>query len=157
MSIERRIEFPGMKSEANLVYGRLWMGDAPPIGFSIGLKFDVLVLAAMEYQPAQLFNDVEVVQAPMDDLPTPIRSSMFDIALHASHTIAGALADGKTVLVTCLAGLNRSGLISAMSLMEAYGMSADDAILKVREARGPNALCNHSFTRFLRTFNYSVC
>lgn len=55
-----------------------------------------------------------------------------------------------TVLVHCQAGLNRSSLIAARALM-LDGMTADEAIKKLREARSPACLCNQSFEKWLRS------
>jgi len=55
---------------------------------------------------------------------------------------------GATVLVRCQAGLNRSGLITALVLM-LEGRSALEAIALLRERRSPWALCNDAFVRWL--------
>jgi protein-tyrosine phosphatase len=52
------------------------------------------------------------------------------------------------VLVHCEAGLNRSGLVVARSLM-LEGMSAADAIALQREKRSPAVLCNQAFEDYL--------
>jgi protein-tyrosine phosphatase len=58
------------------------------------------------------------------------------------------IADGPT-LIHCQAGLNRSGLITALVLM-AQGSSAEHAIALLREKRSPAVLCNPNFEKFLR-------
>jgi protein-tyrosine phosphatase len=57
-------------------------------------------------------------------------------------------ADGPA-LVSCQAGLNRSGLIVATALMLG-GMTADSAIALLREKRSPACLCNPAFEEWLR-------
>jgi len=52
-------------------------------------------------------------------------------------------------LVHCQAGLNRSGVVVAYALM-LDGLSADEAIERIRERRSPAALCNPHFERWLR-------
>jgi protein-tyrosine phosphatase len=54
------------------------------------------------------------------------------------------------VLVHCQAGLNRSSLVVARSLM-LDGMDADAAIRLIREKRSPVALCNTAFEDYLRS------
>ena len=56
------------------------------------------------------------------------------------------------VLVHCQAGLNRSSLIAARSLMLG-GMSADDAISTLRSKRSPACLCNPAFEEYLRSLD----
>ena len=55
---------------------------------------------------------------------------------------------GARVLVRCQAGLNRSGLITALALMN-HGLSADDAITLIREQRSPDALFNWAFEDYI--------
>ena len=44
--------------------------------------------------------------------------------------------------------MNRSGLVMALTLMR-HGLSAVDAIGRIREGRGPAALSNRHFVRWL--------
>lgn len=53
------------------------------------------------------------------------------------------------VLVHCQAGLNRSSLVAARALMLG-GITADDAIRRVREKRSTACLCNRAFEAYLR-------
>lgn len=55
---------------------------------------------------------------------------------------------GRRVLVRCAGGMNRSGLITAMTLMNG-GHTADEAIALVRAGRGAGALTNASFVAYL--------
>ena len=62
---------------------------------------------------------------------------------------AGMRADGHDVLVRCKAGLNRSGLVVALLLVEQDLMAPSEAIDRVRAARTSHALCNPLFTGHL--------
>ena len=62
--------------------------------------------------------------------------------------VVAALDDSKRVVVNCSAGLNRSGLLVARSLI-LLGNTPERAIELVRRARGPHALSNVGFTRYL--------
>ena len=66
----------------------------------------------------------------------------------AARAAADGLRTGCRVLVHCAQGWNRSGVISARALMY-LGMSADQAVEQVRLARGPGALANDSYARWL--------
>jgi hypothetical protein len=57
-------------------------------------------------------------------------------------------AAGKRVNIRCQAGLNRSGLITALTLMIS-GKSADEAITLIREKRSGYALCNSDYELWL--------
>jgi hypothetical protein len=55
---------------------------------------------------------------------------------------------GKRVLIRCQAGLNRSGLVTALVLMRT-GYTAIEAITIIRETRSEYALFNNEFVEFL--------
>jgi protein-tyrosine phosphatase len=57
-------------------------------------------------------------------------------------------AAGKTVLVHCRLGLNRSALLAGLMLI-AEGYSAEDAIDLMRDLRSPHVLENGTFERYL--------
>jgi hypothetical protein len=70
-------------------------------------------------------------------------------AVHELGTrVASHVREGERVAVNCAAGLNRSGLIVGRALIE-LGHTPAEAIGMVRAARGPWALSNVGFTRFL--------
>jgi protein-tyrosine phosphatase len=58
------------------------------------------------------------------------------------------LQNGDRVLVRCQAGLNRSGLVTALVLIK-QGFSAQSAIDLIRKHRGADALFNHNFVNWL--------
>lgn len=60
-----------------------------------------------------------------------------------------ALRKDGPVLVHCQAGLNRSGVVVARSLMLEEGMSAEEAIALIRNKRSPACLCNEAFVQWL--------
>lgn len=62
---------------------------------------------------------------------------------------------GKRVLIHCQAGLNRSSFVAAVTLMRWLGISAADAIEKIRAARSPVCLCNQAFEAALRDLDVS--
>lgn len=90
------------------------------------------------YERKFLFNDV---------LEMPPTSELADAAnwVYGQWKILG-----KKVLVRCQAGLNRSGLVTALVLYQA-GYNVDDAIALLREKRSPYALCNRRFVQHLET------
>lgn len=107
--------------------------------------FDVLVLVAKEYQPAdRYFPGVQIVRAPIDDSRLTLEE--YTEVAKAAQTVAQALVRDKKVLTTCWMGWNRSGLVNALALVN-LGVSPDKSIRLVRSARGPHALGNQSFVR----------
>lgn len=59
-----------------------------------------------------------------------------------------AWKSGERVLIRCQAGLNRSGLVTALILIK-DGYSAEDAIALIREKRDPDALFNTHYVNWL--------
>lgn len=128
----------------------LWQGSAPDTGPYVRMAgFDALVLAAKEYQPSDgSFPGVLVLRLPIED--APISWDDWVRAVDVATRVSGVRARGGRVLSTCQAGLNRSGLVSALSLIILDGMSPPTAIARVRSRR-PGALFNESFVRVLRS------
>jgi protein-tyrosine phosphatase len=59
-------------------------------------------------------------------------------------------SEGARVLIRCQAGVNRSGLVMALTLMH-HGHSAAEAIALIRSRRSPAVLSNRHFVRWLLT------
>jgi len=142
-----------LKEHASPITEAIWMGGHPPIGpglYKHGI--DSLVLAAKEFQPgAQSFPDIAVLHAPMDDDFKGMPPGDKERAINAAMWTARQVRRGKTVLVTCWQGRNRSGVITALALMLLKKMSPDQAVHLIRAARGPLAMSNPHFKRLLLT------
>jgi protein-tyrosine phosphatase len=90
-------------------------------------------------------EDVEFyVHWLIEDGPAPDPSTLAALA----DLVCDLRKAGKRVLVHCAAGINRSGLLAAASLIR-EGYDADDAIETVRAAR-TGALNNPEFVKALR-------
>lgn len=147
-----------MEVEASEIIPLLWQGSKPPTGPALKAHgFGMVILCAREYQPDD-FPGVKVIHAPNDDVEeTPDRETL-DEALRAAGWASRAMKQGTKVLVTCQAGLNRSGLVSALTLHRHLGVSGEEAILAVQLGRNPSkiaqdiggALFNEAFCTVLR-------
>ncbi|MFJ7781053.1 dual specificity protein phosphatase family protein [Streptomyces yangpuensis] len=80
----------------------------------------------------------------------PLTADQIHAVRELARTVALALRDGRTVLVRCHSGYNRSGLVIAQSLIE-LDCTADAAISLIRQKRSPRALNNETFERYLTT------
>jgi protein-tyrosine phosphatase len=116
---------------------RLAQGSAPPVG--VRLPFDVIVLAAKEYQPKLL--GYKVIRVPLDDGPPPGPETYAQIHAAASN-VAQRVRAGQRVLVTCWQGLNRSGVIAGLALVK-LGVPGDRAARRIQRIR--NGLTNSYF------------
>lgn len=143
-----------MKLNANAILPLLWQGGRPPTGNRLHTYgFHALVLCAAEYQPdAHLFPGVEVIYAPNDDNFGQITREQIEGALAAARQTAALVRSGRKVLVTCWAGINRSGLVSAISVHLLTGWSGVACIRHVKSARR-GALRNPAFQEVLCRLN----
>lgn len=132
----------------------LWQGGFPRASEGLHRHFDVIVLCARELQPdnpeqeREIFPEVEVVRAPMEDEESGPTENEALVAFAAANRVVAAITDGKCVLVSCAAGRNRSGLVSAIALTKLYGISGKEAAERVRANR-KDALTNRGFSKFL--------
>ena len=106
--------------------------------------FDLVVTLYADAQPVPW--EVEELRFGFPDSSLTPRAIERAVALSAhAHS---RWQSGARVLVRCQAGVNRSGLVMALTLMR-HGLSATDAIGLIRERRGPAALSNRHFVRWL--------
>ncbi|MFE4670557.1 dual specificity protein phosphatase family protein [Streptomyces sp. NPDC056716] len=80
----------------------------------------------------------------------PLDGTQLAGVIRLAQATGDALDAGRTVLVRCFHGYNRSGLVVAQALMH-RGHSADQAIRLIRARRSPWALHNELFVEYLRT------
>lgn len=133
---------------ANKVKGLLWVGGK----FSPLLRlrgFDMVVLCANELQYRLPNFKGKVIHAGFDDSPDFTRQEK-RVAYEAGQRVAYALSRGQKVLVTCHMGWNRSGLVAGLALKKVTDYSPHQIIHLIRKARGPDAMSNPVFVRFLK-------
>jgi protein-tyrosine phosphatase len=133
--------------EADLIIPNLWQGSAPQPGEVLcqnGIK--ILVLCAIDYQPpSHAFPGVQVIHAPYDDdFDNPPDRETLSMVINAGTHVANALRLGSTCLVTCWAGKNRSGFVTAIALHKLLGISGMEAVQRIKAQR-PIALENPQF------------
>jgi len=142
--------------DAHQIASKLWQGSVPTPGNALKKAgFSLVVFCAHEYQPlAWLYSGVDVLYAPMhDNYKLPLHRDDVKAAMRAAASVADAAYGGEKVLVTCMAGRNRSGLVNALALCELFGVSGQEAMEIVqarrRHATG-GALENPQFQKLLR-------
>lgn len=139
-----------MSYQAHKITDRLFQGGFPPPGDRLSnAGLDVLVLAAAEHQDASLYPRVTVICAPGDDDTRRHRLDQFiDGWRSAATQVVEHVKAGRNVLVTCMAGQNRSGLITALVLRELTGWSGSRLVNHISRRR-PFALNNSTFVDYL--------
>ena len=142
-----------MLIDASRIWGNLFQGGSPLEGSHLcKAGFDVLVLAAEEIQPeGWRFPGVQVLRLPMRDEPKILTPRQVKLLRAISREVAAYLERGQRVLVTCRAGLNRSGIIVASTLLRTTRMSPTQIIRLVRRKRSPMALNNPAFVHAIVT------
>jgi hypothetical protein len=152
-------ELPRMKGDARMakgatafdvplfsqIEGDLWQGCSPSEfgqeGYAAlkAYKFDA-ILNLFPWGGYTAPNGAIKVDIEMYD-SDDVYEELDDLAM----TVNAWLDEGKKVLVHCQAGLNRSSLVVARSLMMRNDMTAAQAIGTIRRARSPMCLCNDGF------------
>ena len=142
-------------STANKIANNLWMGDYPIPFSKLEDEFDCLVLCASEYQFPSLFNNIRIAQANLNDDGTPItRKEAFE-AVYTAKKVIDWLKQDLRILVTCIEGRNRSGIVCGLTLCHGpLKIRPTKAIDMIRDARGNNAMSNPWFIKLLHNLSY---
>lgn len=127
------------------VDGNLWQGGCRD-GVTLPSDFQ-RVLSLYKWEEYILPPGCERVTVTMYDAAE--EPDLREIAELAA-LVNGWLDKGYKTLVHCQAGLNRSGLLAAATLMQRGTHNADEAIKLLREKRCDLVLCNRSFDEWLR-------
>lgn len=122
----------------------LWMGGCPTDSIPGDTQFIVSLYPWAEYTVPE---GITVTRAWLYD---------YDIVPDVQQLVAlarwvSSVRKIGPVLVHCQAGLNRSGLITALAMM-VDGADAATAIDHLRACRDPYVLCNRTFERWLREY-----
>lgn len=147
-----------MPYRADKIIGNIYQGPKPPTGEALkNAGVNVLVLCAKEIveefrETGVTFPDVHVIYAPSnDDYYNPPQEEWKRDWIAAAKEISQRAKSGQKVLVTCYAGLNRSGVVSALAAHFLTGRDAQSCIDLVRMSR-EGALQNPMFVKWLRSY-----
>lgn len=123
--------------------GNLWQG-----GCENGLVLPKFIKHVVSLYPWERYTVKHELSSFLEVRMYDSTEQTFEQVEELARWVAERVVDAPT-LVHCQAGLNRSGLVAARVLM-LEGMSADEAIAKLRERRSQACLCNPAFVRHLR-------
>ena len=124
--------------DMNWVVPNLAQGSFPESFPAMWNAVDVIFLMAHDCQarsqkepPGKI-----IVRVPMkDDIYRPVEGDVAQRFLSASEKAARYVRSGKRVAVTCAAGWNRSGVVSALTVMRLMRMPAHNAVSLLRQRR----------------------
>jgi len=112
--------------------------------------FSLYVSAAREVRPPRSpQGKFATVWVKMDDIPWRFRQEPDTVAqlVRTTAAIARCVKGGHKTVIFCNMGMNRSGLLTALTLLN-LGWTLDRALAAIR-GRHPCALSNSSFLRAL--------
>ncbi len=139
---------PGALDANSILSPLLWQGTLPHKPQTLRtVGFEVLVFCA-GVNPVAYFTGFETLHAPNVDDGSPLTLERWETAQAAGKWVADRILEGKKVLVTCQAGLNRSGLVSALAIHYLTGAKGSVCCNHVRICR-PLALSNRAFQKAL--------
>jgi hypothetical protein len=144
----------------------LWQGDIHDVKTLIS-KGDSLIsvigLFAQECQPNDPHGNYELIKMGYDDNARAGDSEMqriLSVANEAADIFSNRMREGKSCLSSCHMGLNRSGLVSALTLIKLANMPPKEAITRIQEKRKPQngmtALCNPRFVDAIRNVTNTI-
>lgn len=134
--------------DANEVHPGLWIGALPAAWDWPGLakRFDLIAICVPTSVKSP--GQPECIITPLLDDRQPIPEA----AITTAKKVAKALRQRRRVLVLCVQGRNRSGLVAAMAL--SYLTKQPGSVCaSIVSAGRPYALTNTSFALFLHSFN----
>lgn len=126
----------------------LWMCGDYEVGENINEAEPAIVVSCIPaggWEPDNLKLVSLHISFPFDDdYYLPNEQTLIGVV----RLISDAMKLDKNVVVHCHAGLNRSGLVCALALIE-LGLIPEAAIKQIRLTRGKFALCNSFFERYV--------
>ncbi|WUT40068.1 protein phosphatase [Streptomyces sp. NBC_00690] len=145
---------PGPQARWDEIVPGLWMGGhywTDPAGelqpVIVGAEFDLVVSLFTRSGHGPEFGIEHLVAEIPDD---PLTADQIAAVQRLAHSTAHAVQMGRTTLVRCHSGYNRSGLVVAQALVH-LGQEPTTAIRLVQENRSPWALNNVTFRNYLTT------
>jgi protein-tyrosine phosphatase len=132
----------------------LYIGSDPTAASVAAGTFGAVFLLARERQhKGETWPGVQLHRVPIADLGAddPMTRATVSAAVNAAHEAAQLAAGGTRTLLACRDGMSRSAWVAALALMHG-GVGADEAVERVRAARGAKALGNPKMVAVLKRF-----
>ncbi|AWZ09667.1 MULTISPECIES: dual specificity protein phosphatase family protein [unclassified Streptomyces] len=149
---QRDRDAPGPQSPWDEIVPGLWMGGhhwtdpaGEPWPVVAGSEFDLVI--SLFTRPGH--GPDAGVEHLVGEVPDgPLTGAQLRTVQRLAGAARAALDSGRTILVRCHCGYNRSGLVVAQCLIDG-GLTPDAAIGLVRRKRSAWALGNGAFTAYL--------
>lgn len=134
-------------SYSTIIKGRLYLGGMTAFYYmeQDNLPYTTWFHCAKEIAPTFEKAPYTVEWVKLDDCEaTP---DLLELATETADKVCSLLEKGEKVLVSCIEGRNRSGLVVALALLK---MGCDNPIDMLRLLRHPAVLSNKSFCEVIR-------
>lgn len=125
----------------------LWLGAVPMVKVNPEIKFIISLVGEYDKDSHyRLFHPhQQIFTTHFQDSETTFPSVGL---LHGVADLINRLRDEGQVLVHCMAGINRSGMVTALALIKS-GMKPAEAVELLRSLRDRDVLSNRSFYKWI--------
>lgn len=137
----------------NEIIPHLWQGGVPAPDDDLSV-FDLVVNCAHQKWVGQKYESklpphVGLIKVELHDSDPDLHGgTAWNRIEHTAQVVAQKTGIGQDVLVHCIQGWNRSGVVVARAMMF-RGWTPEEAIAEVQRKRHPMALSNPYFTAWL--------
>ena len=137
-----------LENVSEFIPGRLYQGNIISLLY-LPFQPDLHIHMATECnpigEPAKQYRKIKLQDQPWDWRRNPGEIKILEAI---ASSVRQELYKGKKGLITCFAGLNRSGLMTGI-ILKKMGLSGKEAVRVIREMRSSRCLSNKSFEEFL--------
>lgn len=135
--------------------GSIWQSGYREIPHNLKeVNIHLVIYAASECPPLNHHLGAKLSYYPNDDAMFPLGSKFYEALLNnakaAVPEVVEAVREGKNVLVTCSAGINRSSLVTGLSIKQLADIDPWDIVNLIKEKRS-GTLTNGSFMTMILT------
>jgi protein-tyrosine phosphatase len=138
-----------------IIPNRIAQGGFPGSHPGLFSAFDVIVYMAMEEQPKirPMPPGKLALYAPIDDdiyrpLPPAVGEQLHILAAECARQASY----NKRILITCMQGRNRSGLVTALTLLKLFPGWTSEQAVKIIKRNRPDALTNTMFEQYIHAY-----
>lgn len=128
----------GPSAPANMIIPRIWVGNYNAAKDPVFLQSNNITVVVNATKDLPFLNTVTTTKyrVPVDDnLEEEEIRNMELWAPEAVYNILKEYTQGRTILIHCAAGMQRSAALAAMTLIAIKRVSTDDAVRMVRAQR----------------------
>jgi dual specificity phosphatase 12 len=146
-------------NSAHEIVPRLWLGNKDAAADTEWLKSHGITVVFNCTKTLPFASNIELrkYRVPVDDNLEPVEiQHMYEWAAETEAKLVREYKAGRTILVHCHAGMQRSAAVVAMFLMSMFGMTADEAMSYIRAKRQIAFFPSANFEQALRRWEVDM-